>query len=135
VVSDEELRSIVESGKLHSSAAIGEDQNILWNVVDPSTQIEGPGGDNHSCDPNLWFADELTLVARRDIAAGEELTIDYALGTVDPAWRLICHCGSPLCRKLITGDDWKLPELQKKYAGHFSPFINERIRKRAVFAK
>lgn len=27
------------------------------------------------------------------------------------------------------GDDWRLPEVQQRYAGHFSPFINERIRR------
>ena len=32
---------------------------------------------NHSCDPNTWL-EGLDLVARRDIAAGDELTIDYA---------------------------------------------------------
>ena len=34
---------------------------------------------NHSCDPNVWMQDEVTLAARRDIAIGEELTIDYAM--------------------------------------------------------
>lgn len=38
-----------------------------------------------------------------------------------------CHCGSPLCRGLITDHDWQLPELQKRYQGHFSPHINDRI--------
>eukprot|EP00897_Mesotaenium_endlicherianum_P002602 jgi/Mesen1/236/ME1142233C07542 len=32
---------------------------------------------NHSCDPSVWL-DGLNMVARRDIARGEELTIDYA---------------------------------------------------------
>lgn len=26
---------------------------------------------NHSCDPNTWWADDETMVASRDIAAGE----------------------------------------------------------------
>jgi uncharacterized protein len=33
---------------------------------------------NHSCEPNVGFAGNIVLVAIRDIAAGEELTIDYA---------------------------------------------------------
>jgi hypothetical protein len=27
----------------------------------------------------------------------------------------------------VSGDDWKLPELQKRYEGHFSPYIQRRI--------
>jgi hypothetical protein len=66
--------------------------------------------------------------ARRDIAAGEELTFDYALCTVNSAWHIDpCACGSPLCRRRVTGDDWRRKDLQQRYAGHFSPFINERI--------
>ena len=84
---------------------------------------------NHSCDPNLWMADEVTAIARRDIAPGEELTLDYALQTAQPVpiieWP--CRCGSPLCRGTITGDDWRLPTLHARYKGHFSPFINKRI--------
>jgi uncharacterized protein len=89
------------------------------------------GSLNHSCDSNLWMADEATVVARRDIAAGEELTVNYALFTADPAWKLDgpCRCGSPSCRGTVHGGDWRLPEVQGRYRGHFSPFINERIAK------
>lgn len=84
---------------------------------------------NHSCDPNLWLADEVSLAARRDIATGEELTADYAIWQADESivssW--VCRCGSPLCRSRVTGRDWRLPELQARYRGHFSPFLNARI--------
>jgi hypothetical protein len=73
--------------------------------------------------------DARTVGARRDIAAGEELTLDYALFSVAPEWRMECHCGSSLCRGVVTGNDWRLAELQERYAGHFSPFINARIAK------
>jgi hypothetical protein len=70
------------------------------------------------------------VVARRDIAAGEELTLDYALGSGNPQWSMEdCNCGSPLCRGRVTGNDWRQPELQQRHAGHFSPYRNERIRK------
>lgn len=86
---------------------------------------------NHACDPNVWLDDAVTLVARRDMAAGEELTANYALWEADESWvaRWTCQCGSPLCRRVITGQDWRLPELQVGYGQHFSPFINERIRR------
>jgi hypothetical protein len=38
-----------------------------------------------------------------------------------------CHCGLPHCRGKIAGDDWKLPELWKKYNGYFSPYLARRI--------
>ncbi|MGA7730274.1 MAG: SET domain-containing protein-lysine N-methyltransferase [Chloroflexia bacterium] len=84
---------------------------------------------NHSCDPNLWMLDEITVAARRDIAPGEEMTIDYSLQSAqpNPLIETLCRCGSPLCRGIITGNDWRLPELQERYRGHFSPFINGRI--------
>jgi len=44
------------------------------------------------------MADALIVVARRDIAEGEELTLDYALCTVTSTWATHCHCKSPLCR-------------------------------------
>jgi hypothetical protein len=76
------------------------------------------------------MADETTLVARRDIGAGEELTVDYALFTALPVAVIEgCRCGSPVCRGAVTGNDWRLPAVQERYRGHFSPFLDERIRK------
>ncbi|MGZ3582493.1 MAG: SET domain-containing protein [Ktedonobacterales bacterium] len=74
---------------------------------------------NHGCDPNVWMQDAFRLVARRDIAAGDELLADYAL------WE--CHCGSALCRTRITGRDWRLLDLRERYRGHFSPVLEGRI--------
>ncbi len=84
---------------------------------------------NHSCEPNVWMQDEVTLVARRDIAAGDEVTIDYALFQGDEAWtaRWRCRCGAARCRGAVSGQDWRSAELQTRYGRHFSPFINERI--------
>ncbi len=84
---------------------------------------------NHSCDPNVWMRDEVTLVARRDILAGEELTADYAMWEADESWAAPwhCRCGSAGCRGRVTGHDWRLPDLQARYRGHFSPFIERRI--------
>jgi hypothetical protein len=76
------LRAIAASGRRYSSAAIDENQHILWGVED--SDAGGPGGSNHSCDSSLWMLDARTVGARRDIAAGEELTLDYALVTESP---------------------------------------------------
>lgn len=84
---------------------------------------------NHSCDPNTWMDDEVTISARRDIIPGEEVTADYALWVAHPAYITIedCHCGSPLCRHRITGDDWQLREVQGRYKGHWPPYLERRI--------
>lgn len=87
------------------------------------------GGDfiNHSCDPNCGLDGQIVIRAMRDIAAGEEVTIDYAMCDGDPSDEFECLCGSAICRRIVTGNDWKLPALQKRYAGYFSPFLQRRI--------
>jgi hypothetical protein len=61
------------------------------------------------------------LLTRREISAGDELTIDYATMITDPGWQMACRCGAASCRGTIRGDDWKLPALRTRYAGHFAP--------------
>ena len=55
------------------------------------------------------------------------LPLDY--GTVDhDSEPMPCRCGVPTCRRLITGQDWRRPELQQKYGGHFAWFLLGKIR-------
>jgi hypothetical protein len=63
----------------------------------------------------------------RDIPAGAELTIDYAMIDADPQECMACACGAPECRALITGNDWRLPALQRRYAGYFSRYLQDRF--------
>ncbi|MDP9282699.1 MAG: SET domain-containing protein-lysine N-methyltransferase [Chloroflexota bacterium] len=121
VIGDTELRQISGTRSTYNSAAIGEGANVL--LEDDEVIASG----NHSCDSNLWMRDEFTLEARRDISTGEEVTVDYALQTAIADWKMACDCGSPRCRKVVRGDDWMRPELQDRYRGHFSPFLNSRI--------
>jgi uncharacterized protein len=81
---------------------------------------------NHSCDPNVGFAGNVVLVAMRDVAAGEELTTDYALFDDDDT-QMTCRCNSPRCRKVIDGRDWRRPDLQQKYHGYFSSYLQRKI--------
>jgi hypothetical protein len=80
---------------------------------------------NHSCEPNVGFAGNVVLVAMRDVAPGQELTTDYALFD-DCDAEIECRCGAAACRGLITGRDWKRPDLQRRYGGYFSAYLRER---------
>lgn len=82
---------------------------------------------NHSCDPNVGISGQILFLAMRDIDKGEELTFDYATGD-DDDWTLDCNCGSPLCRYIVTGQDWRKPELQHRYHGWFSTYLEQKIR-------
>lgn len=83
---------------------------------------------NHSCDPNVGCAGDFkTLVCMREVASGEELTMDYAMTDESDWWRMPCACGSELCRGLITGGDWRRPELQERYRGYFQGNIQAKI--------
>ena len=92
------------------------------------TGNEGPADwINHSCDPNTGLIGQIVLVALRDIRAGEEICFDYATTDGSSYDEFECGCGSRRCRGHVTGDDWRLAELQTRYAGHFSPYIQRRI--------
>ena len=81
---------------------------------------------NHSCEPNVGFAGNTVLVAMRDIGPGEELTTDYALFD-DYDGEMPCRCGTPSCRRVVDGRDWRRPELQRRYAGYFSWYLQRRF--------
>jgi hypothetical protein len=97
--------------------------------IGPATKREREGGMmhlNHSCEPNLGIQGQIVYVALRDIAEDEELTFDYAMNADEPD-EMQCRCGTPSCRGAITGHDWRKPEIQRKYDGYFSWFIQRRI--------
>lgn len=81
---------------------------------------------NHSCEPNIGVRGQIVFVTLRAVAAGEELTHDWAT-TDDEDYELDCRCGASTCRKVINGRDWRRPELQEKYRGHFSTYLADKI--------
>ena len=83
---------------------------------------------NHSCDPNVGFRGQVVYVAMRNIRPGEELCHDYSMERADN-YLLDCHCGSALCRGKVTGQDWKLPELQQRYGDYFSIYIRNKFQR------
>lgn len=92
------------------------------------TAREGPADwINHSCNPNAGFRGQVSLVAMRDILCGEEITFDYAMSDSTPYDEFDCQCGTIHCRGHVSGNDWMRPELWRRYAGFFSPYLQRRI--------
>ena len=82
---------------------------------------------NHSCAPNVGIRGQIVFVALRDIRAGEELTYDWAMEE-NGRDRTRCRCGARRCRRVLTGGDWKIPRLQRRYRGYFSSYLEDKIR-------
>jgi hypothetical protein len=82
---------------------------------------------NHSCEPNAGIRGQILLVAIKDIPIGGEITFDYGMVLSDPNFRMGCTCRAKRCRKTITGEDWKNPELRIRYKGYFSLYIQDKI--------
>ncbi len=81
---------------------------------------------NHSCNPNIGVRGQIVFVAMRAIAAGEELTHDWAM-TDNSDEVTECLCGATNCRGTIRGRDWQRKDLQQRYAGYFSSYLAEKI--------
>jgi hypothetical protein len=58
---------------------------------------------NHSCEPTTLGVGEYLEVAVRDVAAGEQITCEYALLNLPGGLR--CRCGSRGCRGTVRADD------------------------------
>jgi len=102
--------------------------------IGPMTEDEREGGmifSNHSCDPNIGVQGQIIFVAMRDIQTGEELTHDWAT-TDDEAYEMPCHCGAANCRRVITGQDWRRKDLQKKYQDYMSWYLQQKIRQESA---
>ncbi len=76
---------------------INQEVYILWdeNPVNWAPQ-------NHSCSPNTAY-EGLNVMAIKDIAAGEELTLDYALFLDETMEPFACQCASHNCREVVVG--------------------------------
>jgi SAM-dependent methyltransferase len=121
VVDGATLAGLDERARRHG-LQVGDDQYMVPNrPPEPGDLI------NHSCDPTCGMAGEVTVVARRAVRPGEEITIDYAMTDSTAYCEFACSCGTPSCRGRVTGDDWRSPELRARYAGFFSPYLRRRI--------
>ncbi len=83
------------------------EQTLYTLQIEPGKYLSDPlvmGKVLHACDPNMECdMRTLTFTARRDIAAGEMLTMDYET-TEDELFRpFFCGCGAASCRGWIRG--------------------------------
>lgn len=90
---------------------------------------------NHSCDPNAWElydGGSSYLVARRGVAAGEEITCDYNINIASgTAWP--CRCGAARCRGEVAGDFFLLPRAwQQEYRSLLAEWFVRRHRERVA---
>lgn len=127
IVSTVELVGLIEHATADPSHAYVDTLTIYEDrhLVLPSGSVVHFG--NHSCDPNLWHVGPFEIATRRVVAAGDELTIDYGTQSGGPGFSMVCHCGSPLCRGVVSSGDWRLSALQERYQGHWVPALKLRI--------
>lgn len=78
---------------------------------------------NHSCNPSTWWTGSDSLVARRDIYAGDEITYDYSTCDIDIKFRIKCNCGTPSCRGVITNLDYLDSKWLKQYGANLPPHV------------
>lgn len=104
-------------------------------VISPLDHKESADNFNHSCEPNAGLKGQIFLVAMCKIKKGDQVTFDYATclsytKKYSPYfYKMKCLCGSKKCRGYVTANDWKIPELQKKYRGYFQLYLQEKIDK------
>jgi len=127
-----EVRASEIAGKgMFATAVVPAGTAVLWlpAAADSPSALSrlGAGFPNHSCDPNLGWADELVLVAATELSPGTELVVDYAMSITEPDWFLRCHCPSYRCRQMVEGGDWRIPQLQHRYDGQWAPHVQRMV--------
>jgi uncharacterized protein len=91
------------------------------------TELDDAQYMNHSCDPVTWWRDDFTMIARRDVQPGEEITYDYATTELNVPMDMICQCGSVLCRGRVTNQDYRRPEWQARFGNHLPTHVRNAI--------
>lgn len=127
VIGEEAFRRIIAENPEAAQYGTKLAPGVYLITPNAGRELEDADFFNHSCNPNLGFRGAVTLVAMRDIREGEELAFDYAMCDDESDDSFLCSCGTPFCRGAVTGDDWRKPELQKRYRGCFSAHIASRI--------
>ena len=123
VLNREQLDQCTETQQIH---AVQVEEGLY---IVPHRDPEPADYANHSCEPNAGLKGQIALMAMRDIAEGEEICFDYATTDSSDYDEFWCKCGTASCRGKVTGKDWLRPDVQLKYKGWFSPYLQRRIEK------
>lgn len=115
-----------ELAKTLGPSEIQIDDDLFIGPIAPQERDNAMMYLNHSCDPNVGVIGQICFHAMKEIMEGEELAFDYATGD-DDDWEMACNCGADQCRRRVTGQDWRLPELQERYKGWFSAYLARKI--------
>jgi uncharacterized protein len=121
IVTTDELLKLPDFARSRA-VQVEEDHHLTSGLVDDIADCV-----NHSCTPTAGLSGQISLVALHDLVPGDEIAFDYAMSDAHPSFLMKCYCGQSNCRKMITGNDWKLPDLQNRYKGYFSPYIQRKI--------
>lgn len=100
----------VAGGKAYLRSEVDWKTGLL---VDENVILQLPHNDgyeaflNHSCSPNLYLDGQIVFRTLREIAPGEELTVDYGtFMVIEKNIIEMCRCGASNCRGVIRGDDY-----------------------------
>ena len=104
---------------LAEALAKGDVEFNVLQIGDAEYQdIETPGVlANHSCEPNAGIKDDVSLIALRPLAVGEEIRWDYSTSMWESheAIKMLCRCGSSGCRGVVDQFPTLPQELQSFY--------------------
>ena len=138
---------VVQGGRIIGNSQIDHAENLRYSehcfqiekgfFIGPadseSPVLEGAFLMNHSCNPSCGLKGQISFVSMRDIYPGEQLTFDHAMtdatypGAAFEDVDIDCRCGSDMCRNKITHSDWQRKELQDRYKGYFSMYVQSLI--------
>jgi SET domain-containing protein len=122
VVQNDEIETLPEEDRRHLCELDWERSAVL---LPPGCYL------NHSCEPNAMRSG-VRVFAWRDIAAGDEITIDYRLNAFDGStWP--CSCDAPSCPGTVCSSFFSLPPAQQRLYLPYAPaFIRREYRLRAA---
>jgi hypothetical protein len=102
--------------KLESVARLYEKQ-LCWGHADLEVKTSGIAGQGLFAGKAIPKGTVVARLGGRNY--GTSTGVEY---------EMTCNCGSPLCRGIVTGEDWKRPELQARYGDHWIPTLLKKQR-------
>ena len=106
----EHFRGIVGPYTAQHSLQLNPFQHIL--------DLDFVGYLTHSCDPNCVLdMHRLCVLALKDVAEREVLTIDYAVTEDELYTQFACSCDAPNCRRWVTGRREEVNAKGRKFLG------------------